>query len=285
MRLDEAGDDLTYRTSELTTYLRCPRQLGYRRVLGLKIQPSATMLGGTSIDDTLTEHHTQRIRGVNGLRGSALTDFFVAKLRENTGKALETGPLAGEPDPDVERDGVKVLPVYERDYDPICTPVSVQKEVSKSYPAEIDQPGYLEKAEVRLVGHIDLKRKTAVSTITADHKFTTKSPSQMNAAVSLQLQSYDELDGDDTHAVELVLLRRLKEPKVETTQSFVTKEQRSAVVQTLKNAWWAVSRRFFPMTEPSNWWCSKSWCGYYQICRGREGGPLPIPGEVNPPTP
>lgn len=282
MNLDEAGSEGVFRSSELSTFTRCPRQLGYRRILGLKIRPSATMIGGSSIDDTLTEHHGQRIKGLNGLRGSALVDYFVDKFRKNINQAEAEGPLSGEPDPDIIRDGTGVLPVYEEKIDPIIEPLSVQKEVFRDY--EVPRIEGVPPDHLRMVGHIDLERQSRNFVTISDHKFTSKAPSQMSAALSTQLHTYDELDGDGTHHVELILLRRLKKPEVVTTSHFVTKEQRGHVIQTLKNVSWAVTRRFFPMTDQSNWWCSKNWCGYWQICRGSTTGVLSIPGEVNPPT-
>lgn len=312
MKLDESGGENVFRSSELGTYLRCPRQLGYRRVMGLKVQPSATMVGGTAINDTLEEFHRQQMQGKNGLRGSALTDFFVTTNR----RLLAAGETSGEPDPDAEPDGVKVLPVYERDYAPVVEPVSIQEELtltlplggvqdalggpqtgcatcggSKVVPTVFVDPETSEKraepracpacSTVTLVGHLDMTRQTTMGDIIADWKFTSKAPSQMPAATSLQLHTYATLKKLDQ--TELVLLRRLKTPKVETTSHFVTDTQKRSVKTLLRQVAWAVMNMFFPMTDPNSWACSPSWCGYWSICRGSKTGPLPIPGERFPP--
>lgn len=297
MDIAGVGNDDVFRVSDLGTMQRCPRQLGYRR-LGtvedprpLKIRPSATMLGGQAIDNTLNELFEQKIKGLNGLRGSALTDYFVTTLRKITEENTREGPLTGDPDPDVEHDGVRVLPVYERDIAPVIDPVSVQ-EVGKRTIADRPRGEFDRRPDkdITLVGHLDLVRRAQDGhRIVSDHKFTSKAPSQMEAGKSQQMHSYAYLkDGEEEHKaghVELILLRRLKRgPEVATTSAFITEGQKVAVEHAVQTTAALYRARYFPMADPSSWACSPDWCGYYKtICRGRVGGPLPIPGEAIPP--
>lgn len=309
MKIDEAGTETVFRASEIDTAQKCMRKIGYSRYgklaiemlgsvtekirwghqkgPGLKNPPSAAMIGGDAIDQTLTTHHGERIKGANGLRGSALTDFFITKHRDILSKVDE--PLAGEPDPDIEGDGVKLLPLYERKIDPVVQPVAVQKEVEIEVLS--DTPGQA----LKLVGHIDLERRadalpggTVVMPqshkIISDYKFTKKTAQQAHVQYSARMAAYDLLDGDGAGHVELQLLRRLKTPDVVSESWFVTKEERGHVITALRNVAWAVANMFFPMAPNDSWACSPGWCGFWQICKGRAGGPLPIPGEVNPPT-
>lgn len=293
MDITGEGNDDVFRVSDLGTMQRCPRQLGYRR-LGtvedprpLKIRPSATMLGGQAIDNTLNELFEQKIRGVNGLRGSALVDYFVTTLRRITDENTREGPLTGEPDPDVEKDGTAVLPVYERDIAPVIDPVSVQEVGKKTIQGS---GGTLRPPPVTLVGHLDLVRRAADGhRIVSDHKFTSKAPSQMEAGKSQQMHSYAYLkDGEEEHKaghVELILLRRLKRgPEVATSSAFVTAGQKVAVEHAVQTTAALYRARYFPMADPSSWACSPEWCGYWKLCRGRANGPLPIPGETIPPV-
>lgn len=293
MDITGEGNDDVFRVSDLGTMQRCPRQLGYRR-LGtvedprpLKIRPSATMLGGQAIDNTLNELFEQKIRGVNGLRGSALVDYFVTTLRRITDENTQEGPLTGEPDPDVEKDGTAVLPVYERDIAPVIDPVSVQEVGKKTIQGS---GGTLRPPPVTLVGHLDLVRRAADGhRIVSDHKFTSKAPSQMEAGKSQQMHSYAYLkDGEEEHKaghVELILLRRLKRgPEVATSSAFVTAGQKVAVEHAVQTTAALYRARYFPMADPSSWACSPEWCGYWKLCRGRANGPLPIPGEAIPPV-
>lgn len=293
MDITGEGNDDVFRVSDLGTMQRCPRQLGYRR-LGtvedprpLKIRPSATMLGGQAIDSTLNELFEQKIRGVNGLRGSALVDYFVTTLRRITDENTREGPLTGEPDPDVEKDGTAVLPVYERDIAPVIDPVSVQEVGKKTIQGS---GGTLRPPPVTLVGHLDLVRRAADGhRIVSDHKFTSKAPSQMEAGKSQQMHSYAYLkDGEEEHKaghVELILLRRLKRgPEVATSSAFVTAGQKVAVEHAVQTTAALYRARYFPMADPSSWACSPEWCGYWKLCRGRANGPLPIPGETIPPV-
>ena len=97
-------------------------------------------------------------------------------------------------------------PVYEAD--PPSAPESVQREVTTTI------------GKNALIGHIDLTRNPG-HRIISDWKFTTKSPSHMPASTYVRGWAYDLMGGDGSGHVELILLRRLKTPKVEVTSHFV----------------------------------------------------------------
>lgn len=250
--------------SWLNTWLKCPRMYGYAKVAGIRVPPGWAMAGGSAMDATLNEHLSQRILGVNGLRGSALVDYYQEKLKFYVQKYQPAGPR----DPDLETDGAKLLPIYERTISPKIEPVSVQKEVR------------IKIGERDFVAHIDLLRTSPSGIVVSDHKFTGKSPPANKASASLQLKAYDYVTNDPSHQVELINLVRLKrDPKIVVQSYVVTDRDRQEFVQMVRWVSKMAATNIFPMTDATNWVCNPQWCGYYSRCRGRAGGPEPIPGE------
>lgn len=274
--IDQQGSDRVIRTSELTTAQMCMRKLGYSRSYG-RSGPNELMLGGLAIDDALTEHNTQRINGREGFDVDVLVEYAVTRFRERKQQTREKwGEIRGSPEPDLERMMRLALPLYMEQFDPICTPVETQ-----GVATFVD-----EETGLTLVGHVDLVRRADVidghggHEIISDYKFTKKTAKQMNAATSQQMYAYALLRGEPPYHVELVLLRRLKTgPKLETTSHFVTDEERQSVVHVLRSVGALIENSIWPMANPSEWFCTPKWCDHWNRCRGKVGGPLPLPGE------
>lgn len=263
---DYYGKDLLS-ASWVNTWLKCQRMYGYAKVAGIRTPPGWAMAGGSAMDATLNEHLDQRIKGVNGLRGTALVDYYQEKLKFYVEKYQPQGPR----DADLEVDGARLLPLYEREVSPKIEPVAVQKEVR------------IKIGDRDFVAHIDLLRASTQrgGVIVSDHKFTGKSPSPNKASSSLQLKAYDFVTNDPGHQVELINLVRLKrEPRIVVQPYTVTDRDRQEFLQTVRWVSMLTATNIYPMTDASNWVCSPQWCGYYSRCRGRASGPELIPGEV-----
>lgn len=255
--------------SWLSTWLKCPRQFGYAKVSGIRIPPGWAMVGGTAMDHTLNEHLTQKIQGVNGLRGTALTDYYVTTLRRLGEKLQPTG----EKDPDLEAGGAKLLPLYERQVSDKIEPLEVQKEVRIPFPD-------LGPNRV-FVAHLDLIRSNGPTKVISDHKFVGKSPMPDKAVKSLQLRAYDYVIDDPSHQVEMINLVRLKrDPKIVVQPYIVTPDDRAEFLRMLRWVSRMSATKLYPQCDPTSWVCNPNWCGFYSLCRGRKGGPLPISGEI-----
>lgn len=258
--------------SQVRTWLRCPRQWGYRYLSGYKEPPKWTMKAGTAMDDTLSAHNRGKIEG-KGLNTSAATDFYRDRVRQ---VADQDGLPKNEEMSSVIDDGTKILPVYMKEVDPVINPVAVQKEIKR----EVDG--------VPMLGYIDLVRKAKDGhRIVSDYKFANRAPNKGTAAASLQLAFYQESEGDPSGHVDLIVLTRTKEARVLTDSHFVTDHDRSTVRRIVKQVSKGIASKVFPMASPENEWgngpsnvCNPERCGWWNKCRGRVGGPEPIPGEI-----
>ena len=259
--------------SQMRTWLRCPRQWAYNKILGLKEPPSWAMRGGTAMDDTMTVHNRGKMEG-KGLNTSAAQDFFRDRVKA---VAEESGLPKGHDMDAVVDDGTKVIPVYMKDLDPAIEPLAVQKEVRKDI------------GGVSMLGYIDLVRDAQGShKIVSDYKFTGRAPSEGAAAASMQLAFYADAEGDPVGHVDLIAFVRTKVPKVVTSSHFVTEGDKALMHRMVKQVAAGIASNKFPLASSENEWgngpssfCNPVRCGYYlTVCKGRKGGPLPIPGEV-----
>ena len=258
--------------SQMRTWLRCRRQWAYRYILGVKEPPSWAMRGGTAMDDTMTAHNRDKMKG-GGLGVSAAQDFFRDRVKA---VAEEAGLPKDQDMAAVVDDGTKVLPVYFKELDPAVEPLAVQKEV------KVDVGG------VPMLGYIDLVRDAGGShRIVSDYKFTGRSPSQGAAAASMQLAFYADAEGDPSGHVDLIALVRTKQPKVVTDSHFVTEEDKASMRRMVRQVAAGIAAKRYPLASSENEWgngpssfCNPTRCGYWTICKGRKEGPLPIPGEA-----
>lgn len=257
--------------SQVRTWLRCPRQWGYRYLGGYKEPPRWVMRAGTGMDDTLTVHNRGKMEG-KGLNLSSAQDFFRDRVRE----LADTDGLPKDQEmATVIDDGTKMLPLYYKDFDPIVEPVTVQQKT------EISVDG------VPMLGYIDLVRKASDGhLITSDYKFTSRRPTGA-AATSLQLAYYHEQNPDPTGHVELVGLVRTKTPQVVSDSHFITPANRATLRRAVKQVWKQIQKSVFPFPSPESEWgsgpssfCNQQRCGYWHRCVGNPKGPEPIPGEV-----
>lgn len=254
--------------SQMRTWLRCPRQWGYRYLNGLKEPPAWRKSAGTGMDKSLEAHNLGKMVG-KPMNLSTLQDYY----REQVHKVADTEGLPkGEEMASAVDDGVKVLPVYMTTLDPAINPLAVQKEVR----ADIDG--------VSMLGYIDLVRDAAGEKVVSDYKFTGKKPTGA-ATSSMQLAFYAMAEGD-VRMVDLIALVRTKSPQVVTDSHFPTEDNRRRLRQMVKTVARGIASKVYPMASPENEYgngsstfCHPDKCGYWKRCAGNPKGPEPIVGE------
>ena len=149
----------------------------------------------------------------------------------------------------------------------VCAPAILPTHCERGFTLSI--PG----STRNLIGFIDLEEADSIH----DTKTAAKTPSKGTAHSSLQLTCYAmarHAEGNPVAKVQLDTLVDLKSGAKENIQEssrgpvdFAPLVKRIQVVDATLNA------GNFPPTDPSNWWCSKKWCGFYtDICpHGRRG--------------
>lgn len=129
---------------------------------------------------------------------------------------------------------------------------------------EIEVPGI----PFDLVGTIDIQEGAIAL---RDTKTSGKTPNKNIADMSLQLTIYSlalrTIDGNAPAIVALDYLIDNKKPVAKTFISTRTDEDYHAVLARIFNAAEIIEKQAFTPAQPTDWRCSKEWCGFADNCK------------------
>lgn len=253
--------------SQLAMLSRCPMQYEFRYVKGIIIPPAIALLTGTATHagvEANLKHKAADPEG--GLLPAehvveAAVDCFKAKW-EKDGYMLDDEEQEQGVDK-VKGDAIDTVAalsnLHHRDLAPIIYPKSPEH-VERTWRLELK--GY----PVDLAGTIDIQEEDAVR----DTKTAKRDPGKDSADKSEQLTVYalavKALDGKAPEMVVLDNLIKKKQPEVKTYESKRDDADFKEVLLRVARAVKVIeSGAFFP-TDPSNWACSKKFCGYWSQC-------------------
>jgi len=262
--------------SQVNAFTRCARSWAYNRVAKIGSLMPGRVHSGSAMDAALNYYWNQRIGG---------RDPHPDDVKEIYSKTLHEILTKNEfilPDTTAFEDGPRLIDVFCHDTDIVnMTPVETQRKLDFTV-GGIPFRGYAD-----LITAVS-DTPTGLGHIIADHKFTGRTPDRTKTERSLQLCLYSiaihtgALSG--FRAVRLINLVRLKrEPKVVIHTHFVGEKQIADAERHVKNVFARMHMRHYPMTSPEDTFtCDPDNCSYWNICRGRDGGPTPIDGEYTP---
>lgn len=252
--------------SNLNMAFRCMEQLRRRVFEGDIIPPAALAIAGTGTHksvavnmehkketgDLLSEHVCADAArdGVNKeweIRGATLTEE-----QQSAGVVTTRGQM-------VDR-AVRLARLHRTQLAPHLMPERVEYEWGIRLPDPIS---------FDLVGTLDLQE---ASGCVRDTKTTSSSPAKGTADCSLQLTIYalarKALDGaGPVISVALDHLVDLKKaPKAVTQTSTRNTADFEGLLRRIEVVDRSISAGVFLPANPSDWWCSPRWCGYYSTC-------------------
>lgn len=121
--------------------------------------------------------------------------------------------------------------------------------------------------EIPFLGVIDIEEPRGV----ADLKTKRKLGSQSEADNSLQLSLYAYVTGKpDVSIHQLIKPTKTMGPRYIRKTAHHDADQQAHAVDIALSVATDVSAGRFPLTMPDSWWCSKDWCPYWGMCRGKK---------------
>lgn len=232
--------------SQLTTWLRCPKQYEFRYMLGFKLPPKGALARGSACHKAWETDHKHKMETKQNLPISDILDVYSTKFEEIA--------LGAEFDDDkgaVKDQGAAMTKIYHERVSLHVQPVAVENEF------EIEIGGHIVK------GIIDLETDKGE---VRDAKTAGKKKSNIPMDHQLQMAVYSRARPDakafmlDTAIVnsksdlETLTLTRTDLPQ-QRLDSFLNVFGESLI------------KGFFPPTQPDNWACSEKWCGYWHQCK------------------
>lgn len=257
--------------TQIDMYLRCPYQFYRRYILGQKSPPAVAMVEGTTHHKVCEKNNLNKIKTGKDLPSGELEEYF-ADTWSDQQKEVEDWEK-DRPDAILKR-GRGLIRTYSRDFAPLLRPRNAERTTAVPVgPLKvlcvIDVDGFIIPPSKAAPGRTDIP-------VICDYKTVSKARSQGEVDSSLQLSMCAYAHRIDTGEKKLnVGLCSLVKTTglVKWTPSTSKLEGRirwfRRIALSVANS---ISLGNFPLTSPSEWWCSERFCGYYKDCRGKVEG-------------
>ena len=269
--------------SSIATAMQCGWKFYYRYIENISTPSSGAATMGKITHKVYEKYYSDKISNPFAvLNGTQMADLSVDILNEE----LKDTEVAG-----TEFNKDAIIPTLKN-----ITEGYVNIVGTKTTPKVVEtEIRYKSKCGVDILGYIDLIREknefeAAVenfqfSEIIADYKITGKKWAAGNLTHSLQFQLYALATGisrveihNVVNSPKIISAKEISPEKYLDQQqdvgtgirllreSFPTEnEYMERVIASVAGS---ISAGNFMPTDPSNWWCSEKFCGYYHMCRG-----------------
>lgn len=248
--------------SQIGMYSRCPKQYEFRYVKGIVAPPQARMAEGTAMHKALEAG--QRERMVSGTTAplDVLTDAHNDAWKEQK-KRIE---MWDEESPEalILKRARIFLSEYHKRYLPHIDPLGIEKRFWALVDNNIPVLGFIDL--IALDSNPSLKHTSEPVNEVVDYKVIAKTISKNEIDGNLQLTMYSH--ATDIPRVRFDMFVKTKTPVVKTLESIRTSRDWKWAQRVFSDVGQAISTGSFPPTLPTEWCCSKKWCGYYDLCRG-----------------
>lgn len=254
--------------SQISMYLRCPKQYEFRYIDGIKEPPGVALIEGTSHHDTNEINNIHKMKTGKDKPAKAQSKAFADIFNTNS---KEIKKWDEKKDVIIQR-GQKLQEYY------------IQKVAPRLFPSMVEDYVEINLGGIKIIGYMDVGGKLAslIKTkvkedIALDYKITSRLKSEDQLKSDLQLTFYgwqfsakNEKINRDNMKVGFCVFKKAKVPVVE--------------IQAIQFAWerirWfrylalqvanSISLGAFPPCDSTfNPLCSPTYCGYYRRCKGR----------------
>lgn len=251
-------DHLSY--SSISTWLMCPRSFKYKYVEKIPTPTSPALIFGSAVHDTVEEYISETEHRY------ALAELWPfkwnAQLEENKDISWNDDTPEG-----LHNEGLRLL----------SSPDIVKVVDALTCMVDEQGPCIERKVELRvpdvpipIVGYIDM-----IGTDGVPHDLKTSAKSWNTDKARSEIQPLFYLaallqSGNNLHQLRFrhVVFVKTKTPQVQVLESAFTFSEIFWLLEMVKSVWLAIEVGIFPC-NPTGWKCSKDWCEYWPLCRGK----------------
>lgn len=236
--------------SQLAMFARCGQQYRYRYLEGLVRPPGVALLVGRAVDESVTANLEARILGGEALAEQDAEAVAADAIAVAFSEEVDTGGIAKAQAAATSCDQATALALlHHRRVAPKLRPIGVQERVE-----------YAVRPGLALMGFIDVREVGRIR----DTKTTTKAPPRGIAERSVQLTVYAAAAGVTEVALDYLIAKKV--PEAESITARRGPEDLEPVLARAEALVIARETGSFAPADPESWWCSKSWCGYWDRC-------------------
>lgn len=232
--------------SQVRMYLRCGLQYWYRYVEGRKIPPRGSMVVGRAVHRAL--EHDFKTCLLEGLHEpvDVLADVYFETFKSEAEEAI----WDSEKPEEAFKTGLLVLEEFARGPMETIVPEAVEEQFEVPLTHGMNLKGVIDLIEAR-EGILD-------------HKVVTRRMRPEDVVNDLQLAVYSHAKGIER--VGMNTLVRKKKPEIQLFRHVVSGGQRNRVLNIFLYVVEGIWKRVFLPAPPGSWWCSPTWCGYWDLC-------------------
>lgn len=244
-----------YHQSAINMFLKCPRQYMFRYMMNLRLPPKSALTMGKAFDAAVTVNFSQKIVSKTDLPVSDVADAFVTAFNKDAPQTVWD-----EDDPGKLKDqGVAMAKVFHEKAAPKIQPVTVQE----SFRLETDA-GYALGGTFDIVqeGHVVRDQKTSKAEYSPDAVSQEIQP----AVYSFAYEAKHGVRPDFAYDV----ITKHKEPRYQEVVGRVSETQTEQLFEAIGLMHSQIERGEFQYAPPGAWWCSKTWCGWWHLCKGKK---------------
>ena len=248
--------------TQISMFLRCPKQWAYRYVEGLKIPPSGAMVLGSAYHEGLAERFNyvldRKEQPELQLALDAFSESFERIKSEHLvfedEEVLPFDEIKWETDPGELKDiGVKLLTAYEKSIAPKITPLTVEEK----------DIFICEGVPIHIVTDLVTERKVI------DHKVKARRFSEDDLRQNIQATAYYMAK---QKPLEFHVALKTRQPAIEIQQTHRDGQETVFFAELVTKVWQSIQSGIFP-PNPIGWHCNEKWCGYWHLCKGANEPP------------
>lgn len=250
--------------TQIGMFLRCARQWAYRYIERLIVPPSGAMKQSGVFHSTAEYNYVQKIESRTDLKLDEMTDFFGTRF-EHEFTREEVKLNENETKGGLKDQGMDIVRVFHRNIAPYVQPVEVEKRFELTLKEKEGEPPF------KLVGVIDVVDERGH---VRDNKALAPSrvPNEFELSRDIQLSTYSLARRLETKKVEpelnMDVVVKLQRPEARLLRTARSREGLRMHLNTIGNISKAIRADAFPR-NPTGWWCSPKWCGYWDRCMGK----------------
>lgn len=254
--------------SQIGMFLRCARQWAFRYIEKLVIPPSGAMKQGSVFHRMAEKNYAQKLMTRADLKEGDLTEFFAEEF-ETQWEAEEVRLGENETKGGLKDQGVQLTRVFRAGIAPKVMPVAVE--------GNFKVPLGKGEAAVMLNGYIDvideqgrIRDTKAMTPQRVPNEFDLSRDLQLSTyALARKLEDVASLPTEETPAhLMLDTVVKLVHPEARILPTARSIEGLRLHANTIGNVAKAIRADAFPR-NPTGWWCSPKWCGYWDRCMGK----------------
>jgi CRISPR/Cas system-associated exonuclease Cas4 (RecB family) len=276
-----------YSPTQVSSFMKCPRQYYYTYREGLIIPPSGGMLLGKSCHFGFQKNYEQKKESKEDLPLDTIMDIYGQSFEDNV-KAWEiidwkeslqsgrTWETIDRKPADVKDEGYRIIKLYREKIAPAIQPLAIEQRIELDLKTGVVFNGTTDT--IKYVGYIDLVKQ---GDQIIDHKIRKKFPSADEVRDSLQLTSYavawSLISKKPIDQIPVALDYFLRTKTEAQYKGHITiRDQRQVgelkdMINTLHYAHKQIESGapwdFVFHRRMGGWECSPKWCGFFHICR------------------